>query len=265
MSGAAGHDLAGYFGSPARRPSGRERSPRGWAAAHSIPIGTPAGMTQEQQNVTESAVTQLAAGVMSVEERIGRLEAEAGRVAPTLSDLETRVQGIGGTAQSITDTMAKFEEAMVNMLTQITGTKSSLDAFKNQMTNSLATAESTLTASLNGLAQRVSQNEVMIRQVETMTSNMPEARQGSASQPGSTNFVPWKHLTPSKFGNKVELWREWQEDVRGYFDGTRPGIREALQSLEHEDEEQGSSFIRQEHAGFAADGTCSMASFETPH
>ena len=79
-------------------------------------------MTQEQQNVTESAVTQLAAGVMSVEERIGRLEAEAGRVAPALSDLEVRVQGIGGTAQSITDTMAKVEEAMVNMLTQITGT-----------------------------------------------------------------------------------------------------------------------------------------------
>ena len=161
MSGA---DLAGYFGSPPRRPTERERSPRGYALAHSIPIGTPAGMTQEQQNVTESAVTQLAAGqtqlaagVMSVEERIGRLEAEAGSVAPTLSDLETCVQGIGGTAQSITDTMAKFEEAMVNMLTQITGTKSSLDAFKNQMTNSLATAESTLTASLNGLAQGVNQ------------------------------------------------------------------------------------------------------------
>ena len=48
-------------------------------------------MTQEQQNVTASAVTQLAAGVMSVEERIGRLEAEAGRVAPALSDLEVRV------------------------------------------------------------------------------------------------------------------------------------------------------------------------------
>ena len=61
-------------------------------------------------------------------------------------------------------------------------------------------------------------------------------------------------MTPVKFGNKVELWREWQEDVRGYFDGTRPGIREALQSLENEDEEQGTDFIKQEHPSVAAEG-----------
>ena len=84
MSGA---DLAGYFGSPPRRPTERER-PRGYALAHSIPIGTPAGMTQEQQNVTESAVTQLAAGqtqlaagAMSMQERVGRPEAKSGCVA----------------------------------------------------------------------------------------------------------------------------------------------------------------------------------------
>ena len=71
---------------------------------------------------------------------------------------------------------------------------------------------------------------------------------------GSTNFVPWKHMTPPKFGNKVELWREWQEDVRGYFDGTKTVIREVLQALENEDEEQGSSFVRQEHAEFATEG-----------
>ena len=189
-------------------------------------------MTQEQQQATEAAVTQLAAGVLSVEERISRLEAEAGRVAPSLSNLDGRTQGLGGTAQSLTDTMAKFEEAMVSMLTQITGTQSNLEAFKNQMTNSLATAESTLTASLNGLAQKVNQNEVMIRQVEAATSNVPGTRQGSTAHSGSTNFVPWKHMTPPKFGNKVELWREWQEDVRGYFDGTKPGIREVLQALE---------------------------------
>ena len=34
-------------------------------------MNTPAGMTQEQQQATEAAVTQLAAGVHSVEERIG--------------------------------------------------------------------------------------------------------------------------------------------------------------------------------------------------
>ena len=193
MSGA---DLAGYFGSPPRRQTGRERSPRGYALAHSIPIGTPAGMTQEQQNVTESAVTQLAVGVMSVEERIGRLETEAGRVAPALSDLDTRVQGIGGTAQSITDTMAKFEETMVNMLKQITGAQANLDAFKQQMTSSLTSAEGTLSTSLNGLAHRVSQTEGMIKQMEqamsNQGSNLTGGRSGSNASPGSTNFIPWK-------------------------------------------------------------------------
>ena len=95
-----------------------------------MPIGTPVGMTQGQQQATEAAVTQLAAGVLSVEERISRLEAEAGRVAPSLSNLDVRVQGLGGTAQSLTDTMANFEEAMVSILTQITGTQSNLEAFR---------------------------------------------------------------------------------------------------------------------------------------
>ena len=176
-----------------------------------IAINTPAGMTQEQQQATEAAVTQLAAGVLGGEERIARLEVHAEHVAPTLTNVEARVHGLANTVQNLSDTMTKMEEALVNMLTQVTGTQSNLDAFKNQMTSSLTTAEGTLTASLNNLAQKVNQNEAMIRQVEFMASNSPGARQSSTTSSGSTNFVPWKHLTPTKFGNKVELWREWQE------------------------------------------------------
>ena len=111
-------------------------------------------MTQQQQQVTEAAVTHLAAGVLSVEERISRLETEAGRIAAGMTNADVRLQGLGGTAQSLTDTMAKFEETMVNMLQQITGTQANLEAFKGHMTNSLAAAENTLTASLSGLSQR---------------------------------------------------------------------------------------------------------------
>ena len=61
-------------------------------------------------------------------------------------------------------------------------------------------------------------------------------------------------MTPGKFGNKVELWREWQEDVRGYFDGSKPGVKEALQALENEDEEEGADFILREHPAMACEG-----------
>ena len=149
-------------------------------------------MTQEQQHITESVVTQIAAGVMSADEKINQLEAEARRVAPKLADMEISMQGIGGTAQSLTDTMAQMEETMVNMLKQITGTQASLDAFKSHMTNSLAAAEGTLSSSLNGLTQKVQQNDAMIRQVEVMVSNSAGARQGPGMSTGSTTFLPWK-------------------------------------------------------------------------
>ena len=194
MSGAA--DLAGHHGSPLRRPMGRERSPRraaeDWAAAQQHAISTPVGMTREQQHITESVVTQIAAGVMTADEKISQLEAEARRVAPKLADMEIRMQGLGGTAQSLTDTMAQMEETMVNMLKQITGTQASLDAFKSHMTNSLAAAEGTLSSSLSGQTQKVQQSDAMIRQVEAMVSNSTGARQGPGMSTGSTNFLPWK-------------------------------------------------------------------------
>ena len=187
--------VAAQYGSPTRGPA-RERSPRRiaeeFAAAQQHAIGTPVGMTQQQQQVTEAAVTSLAAGVLSVEERISRLEIEAGRVASGMTNVDVRVQGLGGTAQSLTDTMAKFEETMVNMLKQITGTQANLDAFKGHMTNSLAAAENTLTASLSGLSQKVQQSENMIRQVEAMASSTAGMRQGTHTSSGSTNFLPWK-------------------------------------------------------------------------
>ena len=149
-------------------------------------------MMQAQQQVTEAAVTQLAAGVLGVEERLTRLEAHAEHVAPNLTNIESRVQGLSNTVQSLSDTIAKMEEAFVNMLTQVIGTQSNLDAFKNQMTASLRTAEGTLTVSLNNLAQKVGQTEAMIRQVESVASNSQGTRQSAMTSSGSTNFCAMK-------------------------------------------------------------------------
>ena len=242
----------------------RDRSPRreqmfapGWHGAAQVPvpveINTPrGGMTHEERHATEAAVTQLAAGVMSTEEIISRLEVHADHTVAAVKSIEGKMLGMAGTVQSASDTISKIEEALVNMLTQLTGTQSNFEAFKQQMTSSLTRAEGTLSTSLNGLAHRVSQTENMLKQMERAMSN--QSSNLSSSSPGSTNFIPLKNMMPAKFGNKVEIWREWQEDVRGFFDGTRPGIREALQSLENEDEEQGTDFIRREYPGVAAEG-----------
>ena len=62
-------------------------------------------------------------------------------------------------------------------------------------------------------------------------------------------------MTPLKFGNKVELWREWQEDVRSYIDSNKPGMRELLLALEKEKEPQGKDFVEQEYPLLAEEST----------
>ena len=186
----------------------RDRSPRreqmfapGWHGAAQIPvpveINTPrGGMTHEERHATESAVTQLAAGVMSTEERISRLEVHADHTVTAIKNIEGQMLGMAGTVQSASDATSKIEEALVTMLTQLTGTQSNFEAFKQQMTSSLTRAEGTLSTSLNSLAHRVSQTEGMMKQMEqamsNQSSNFTGGRSGSNSSPGSTNFIPWK-------------------------------------------------------------------------
>ena len=80
----------------------RDRSPRrdqmfapGWHGAAQIPvpaaveINTPrGGMTHEERHATESAVMQLAAGVMSTEERISRLEVHADHTVAAIKNID---------------------------------------------------------------------------------------------------------------------------------------------------------------------------------
>ena len=103
------------------------------------------------------------------------------------------------------------------------------------MEGRLSTAETTLNSLILTLRARVDQHDQMFKQVEsTIAQGGGGAISGSAG-PGGTNFVPLKHMTPPKFGSKVELWKEWQEDVCGSLDCTKPGIKEVLQAIENEE------------------------------
>ena len=222
-----------------------------------VAISTPVGMTQEQQQATEAAVNQLGAGVLSLEERLARLEAQMAQVYPTVGNLDTRLNGMAFTVEGINDMMGKMEEGIVNLATQASANQSNLDLFRQQMTASLSAAEATLTTSLNDLRTKVGHNESMTKHIEkavSMMQSQPSKFNSSLSAGGNTSFMPWKHMMPSKFGSKVETWREWQEDVRGYFDSSKPGIKEVLQALENEDEEQGADFARREYLLMASEG-----------
>ena len=113
-----GMETAREFTSPERRE--RQRSPRradtvagalfqpGWAGAQqqqqqptTFPMNSPnVGMTEQQQVATEAAVTQLAAGVLTNEEIIIRLEVHAGHVAPALASVEAQVHGLTNTVHN---------------------------------------------------------------------------------------------------------------------------------------------------------------------
>ena len=82
-----------------------------------VAISTPVGMTQEQQQATEAAVNQLGAGVLSLEERLARLEAQMAQVYPTVGSLDTRLNGLALTVEGINDMMGKMEEGIVNLAT----------------------------------------------------------------------------------------------------------------------------------------------------
>ena len=47
-------------------------------------------------------------------------------------------------------------------------------------------------------------------------------------------FIQWKDMTPKAFGSREELWRDWVEEVRDYFDLFRPGMKAILMAAELE-------------------------------
>ena len=95
--------------------SGQAAMPSGAGAApqQSLPvpvaISTPVGMTPELQQATEVAVNHLGAGVLSLEERLARLEAQMAQVFPVVGNLDTRLSGLALTVEGINDTMGKME------------------------------------------------------------------------------------------------------------------------------------------------------------
>ena len=100
------------------------------------------------------------------------------------------------------------------------------------------TAETTLNSLILTLKSRVDQHDQLFKQVEA-TMSQGAGKGVNFQLSAGTNFVPLKNMTPPKFGSKIETWREWQEDARGYLDGSRPGTKEVLQALENQEQEEG--------------------------
>ena len=227
-----GRASSGAFDSP-----GRHRSPRREANQQPLfpSVAAPivaAGMTQQEQQVTQTAV-------MSLDERVARLEANMTIADSALQNVDARL-----TEAKIADdkSMAEFgriDSIIVGVVTETSKNQMELNNHKKDMEGRLSTAETTLNSLILTIRSRVDQHDQLFKQVEATIAQGGGGRGMNTSSSGGTNFVPLKHMTPSKFGNKIETWREWQEDVRGYLDGAKTGIKEVLQAIEREEQEEG--------------------------
>ena len=72
--------------------------------------------------------------------------------------------------------------------------------------------------------------EAAIRNMNTRINSMggPNDSEGNKSQKG---FIPKKSLAPKPFSDKLEEWRQWQEEIEDYFDTMNPGMRGLLKDI----------------------------------
>merc|ERR1712129_65699 len=128
----------------------------------------------------------------------------------------------------------RIDSSIVGIVSETSKNQMELNSHKQNMESRLRTAEATLNSLIMALKARVDQHDQQFKQVEA--TMFQGGGKGASFQNAGTNFVPLKNMTPPKFGSKIETWREWQEDVRGYLDGTRPGIKDVLQAIENEEQ-----------------------------
>ena len=120
--------------------------------------------------------------------------------------------------------LGRVDSSIVGLVAETSKNYMELNNHKKDMESRLRTAETTLNSLILTLKSRVDQHDQLFRQVEATISHGGGKGDSFSSSVG-TSFVPLKNMTPPKFGSKIETWREWQEDVRGYLDGAKPGIK----------------------------------------
>ena len=239
-----GRASSGAFDSP-----GRHRSPRREAGQQPLfPLAAAptmaAGMTQQEQQVTQTAV-------MSLDERVAKLEVNMTIADGALQNVDARLNEAKIADDRSMAEFGRLDSTIVGIVTETSKNQAELNNHKRDMEVRLSTAETTLNSLILTLRSRVDQHDQLFKQLEA-TMSQGGGKGSNFSSPAGTSFVPLKNMTPPKFGSKIETWREWQEDVRGYLDGAKPGIKEILQALENEEQEEGIEFVQQEYPHLAS-------------
>ena len=65
---------------------------------------------------------------------------------------------------------------------------------------------------------------------------------------GMRGYIPTKSLVSGAFSDKVDEWRQWQDDVMDYFDNVNPGMKDFLKKVELETEVVNESWVRRTNA-----------------
>ena len=60
-------------------------------------------------------------------------------------------------------------------------------------------------------------------------------------------------MTPNRFGGKEELWRDWLEEVRGYIESARPGMKFLLLAVEKKQGPVDKTWVSQQNPLLARD------------
>ena len=60
---------------------------------------------------------------------------------------------------------------------------------------------------------------------------------------GMRGYIPTKSLVPGAYSDKVDEWRQWQDDVMDYFDNVNPGMKDFLKEIELETEVVNESWV----------------------
>ena len=100
------------------------------------------------------------------------------------------------------------------------------------MTQKMTTADLNVMNMIQQLRGEVSRLDLGLKQAQGQIATNGSSTGGGSG--GFKGFLPWKHMTPNRFGGKEEHWREWLEEVRGYIESTRPGMKALLLALERE-------------------------------
>ena len=78
--------------------------------------------------------------------------------------------------------------------------------------------------------------EGAVVELRTRVTVLEEKGRPEGKGNGHRGYLPHKNTVPKTFGEKVEEWRQWREDVMDFFDEVNPGMKEFLEAVTAQEE-----------------------------